>query len=236
MDANSSSENIAILPGLMCDSRMFGGQIAAFPGAVVVDGFYGGSRSFADMVAYALPRLPERFSLIGHSMGARVALEVIRHAPERVARLALVDTGTHAVREGEDVGRYALRDIGRQQGMAALIDRWLPPMLGAEARQDADLVASLRDMIMDAGLSAYEAQIQALLTRPEVDDLLPAIACPTFVIAGAEDQWSPPAQHEAIARAVPGAQLRIVEHAGHMLPAEKPRQFNAVIREWLTAN
>lgn len=233
MYGNKQPATLVILPGLLCDSRMFAAQIAAFPGALVVDGFHGGAARLEAMADHALARMPDRVSLLGHSMGARVALEVIRKAPDRIERLAMADTGIHMTRPGEADRRYALRDIGREQGMEALVDRWLPPMLAAEARQDANLVAMLRAMSVDAGIAIYEAQIDALLNRPSVDDVLPRIACPTTAIVGSADEWAPPSQHEDIVNAIAGAQLCIIEGAGHMAPAEKPDAFNAAIHEWM---
>lgn len=222
---------VAVLPGLMCDSRAFAGQIAA--GAMVVDGFYGGARRMTDMADYALTRLPERFVLVGHSMGARIALEILRMAPGRVAGVALADTGIHPVQPGEAEKRYALRELGRSEGMGALVDAWLPPMMGPQARKNSALCADLRKMCLDAGIETYEAQIEALLTRPSVDDVLAGMTCPALSVTGEQDAWSPPAQHEAIAAAIPRCILRIVAGAGHMLPAEKPHEFNAVLQEWL---
>lgn len=227
---------LVILPGLLCDSRMFAATRAHFEGTIVIDGFYGGADRIAAMATYALDRMPPRAALLGHSMGARVALEIWRQAPERVERLALVDTGVHAVKPGEQDNRYALRDLGRAQGMAALVAQWLPPMMGEAALADAALMALLTAMAQDAGLATFEAQTQALLNRPTLDTLLPTITCPTFAIVGEEDRWSPVAQHEAIAAAIPGAQLRIVEGAGHMMPAEAPAPFNRIIAEWRQKN
>ena len=224
-----------LLPGLMCDSRMFAAVLERIPGAAVVDGFYDGCDRIEAMADHALVRLPERSALIGHSMGARVALEVVRRAPERVERLALVDTGIHPVRPGEREKRYALYEKGCREGMAALVDEWLPPMVGEGALRDPALMARLHAMAVDSGLAVFRAQIEALLHRPDLTDLLPTIRCPTFVIVGREDRWSPVSQHEEIAAAIPGAQLRIVEGAGHMMPAEQPEAFSAVLAEWLAA-
>lgn len=222
-----------ILPGLMCDSRMFSAQLSAFSDILVVDGFYAGCHHISDMADYALARAPEKFALLGHSMGARIALEVIRKAPERVERIAFADTGIHPVRAGEAEKRHALRDVGRQHGMAALVNEWLPPMMAPAQQENAALVAMLHDMAVDAGLATFEAQIDALLSRPAVEDLLPTINCPAFAIVGDEDIWSPVDQHQSIVDQIPGAQLRVVKGAGHMLPAEKPQEFNEILREWL---
>lgn len=222
-----------ILPGLLCDSRMFVGQLDAFPAAFVVDGFYPGCTELTGMAGHALAQAPERFALLGHSMGARVALEIVRQAPHRVSRLMLADTGVHTVRAGEADKRYALLELGRASGMAALVDAWLPPMLSAAGRADSTLSVALRAMCVDAGLEAYARQIEALLGRPAVADMLGRIACPTFCIVGSDDAWSPVEQHRAIVEAIPGAQLRIIPGAGHMAPAEAPEEFNHAIREWL---
>jgi pimeloyl-ACP methyl ester carboxylesterase len=230
---DTSSETLAILPGLLCDGTMFARQVAALRGAVVVGGFYGTETRLEGMADYALARLPDRFALLGHSMGARVALEIVRKAPHRVSRLALADTGVHPAQPGEREKRYALRDLGRERGIGALVDEWLPPMLGPAARADEALVASLRQMCVSAGLERFEGQIEALLHRPALGDLLGAITCPTLVVVGEADAWSPVAQHEAIARRIPGAKLRVVPGAGHMLPAEAPAEFNAAIGQWL---
>ncbi|MFC3444119.1 alpha/beta fold hydrolase [Sphingobium rhizovicinum] len=212
---------------------MFGDTLAAFSGSRVIDGFYGGADRIGAMADHALAHMPARCALLGHSMGARVALEVMRKAPERVERLALVDTGVHPVKPGEQEGRYRLRDLGRAQGMAALVAQWLPPMMGADALRDEGLMDRLYAMAVGAGLPIFEAQIEALLHRPALDTLLPTIACPTVAIVGQEDRWSPVAQHQAIVAAIPGARLRVVPGAGHMMPAETPRAFNRHVREWL---
>jgi pimeloyl-ACP methyl ester carboxylesterase len=232
-DQGSKAAPLIILPGLMCDSRMFAELTDAFPGSSVIDGFYAGCDRIEAMADYALARMPARVSLLGHSMGARVALEVVRKAPDRVERLALVDTGVHSPRPGERDARYALRDIGRDQGMAALVADWLPPMVGFAGLRNEALMDSLYAMAVSAGLPVFEAQIEALLNRPSVDALLPTIACPTVAMVGRQDQWSPVAQHEAIVAAIPGAQLRVVEGAGHMMPAEAPQPFNRLVGEWL---
>lgn len=228
-----AAATLVCLPGLLCDARMFAGQRAAFPEMMAIDGF-GERRSLAGMAAQALAVAPPLMSLLGHSMGGRVALEMWRQAPERIERLALVSTGIHPPRPGEAEKRHALLDLGEREGAAALVDAWLPPMI-APANRTPALVEPLRRMCLDAGTAVFAAQIEALLARPPVEALLSAIDCPVLVAVGSEDVWSPPEQHRAIARRIPGARLTIIAGAGHMLPAEVPDAFNQAIADWLAS-
>jgi len=107
-------------------------------------------------------------------------------------------------------------------------------MIGQAHRDNAKLLAELHAMAAGAGTSVFEVQIEALLHRPDAVQVLRSINCPTFAIVGRDDEWSPVAQHEEIVARVPGAQLRVVENAGHMAPAEEPNQFNEIIHEWLS--
>lgn len=238
MDANESEsesegEALLLLPGLICDSRVFAAQLHTFDRAASAAD-YGDADDLGAMATLVLAEAPPRFALLGHSMGARVALEVVRQAPERVTRLALVSTGVHLPSPEEAPKRHKLRDLGRAYGMAALVDAWLPPMVARARREDPAFMAPLRTMCIEAGLARFEAQIAALLGRREVESLLPRIACPTLVAVGSEDGWSPPDQHEAIAALIPGARLAVVEGAGHMLPVEAPEAFNQIIAGWLS--
>jgi pimeloyl-ACP methyl ester carboxylesterase len=166
-------------------------------------------------------------------MGARVALEIWRRSPGRISRLALVDTGTHEVRIGEREARYALRDAGRAFGIEKLIDSWLPPMVAPQKRGDKALMHQLSAMVREAGQATFERQIGALLSRPPVSGVLQTITCPTFVVVGECDEWSPVAQHVAIAAEIQNAELRIIPSAGHMAPAECPEGFVKIVHEWL---
>lgn len=226
---------LAILPGLLCDSRMFEEMRASIADSVVVDGFYAGCTTIGGMADYALERLPDRFVLMGHSMGARVALEVYRKAPERVQRLVLADTGVHPVGTGEAEKRFALLTLGKERGMEALVDSWLPPMVWEPKHEDRALMEGLRAMCVDAGVDTYRNQINALLARPETEDVLASIACDTLVLVGEHDQWSPPVQHEAIAASIANSQMVVVPDAGHMAPAENPAGFAAPLVDWLAS-
>lgn len=223
---------LLFLPGLICDARAFAPQLAAFPDSRAVDG-YGTADSLEAMARVALDQAPESFDLFGHSMGGRVALEVFRLAPQRVRRLALASTGVHPLGADEPAKRAALQAIGHEQGFEALVDAWLPPMVAEANRARSGFFEPIRRMCLDQGQAVFDAQIAALLGRPEQASLLPRITCPTLIVTGALDTWSPPAQHREIAATIPDATLTIVEGAGHMLTLEAPEALNQALADWL---
>lgn len=227
---------LLFLPGLICDARIFAPQLAAFPGSQAVNG-YGLADSLPAMAKVALEfadrQGTEQFDLFGHSMGGRIALEVLRLAPHRVRRLALSSTGVHSLGAAEPDKRHALKAIGHRDGFETLVDTWLPPMVAEHNRADEALYSPMRQMCLDQSQEMFDAQIGALLGRPEQRSLLETIQCPTLVMTGELDAWSPPAQHEAIAAAIPNSTLVIVKGAGHMLPLEAPECVNDAITSWL---
>jgi pimeloyl-ACP methyl ester carboxylesterase len=227
---------LLFLPGLICDARIYAAQTAVFAGSLAVN-TYGLTDSLAGMARIALDAADtagaDQFDLFGHSMGGRVALEVLRLAPQRVRRLTLASTGVHPVSPNEPASRAALQAVGRDQGFPALVEHWLPPMVAEAHRADPAIYAPLEAMCLDQGQAMFDAQIKALLTRPDVTALLGQIACPTLVLTGEHDGWAPPAQHEAIAKAIPTAELVIVPGAGHMVQFEAPEEVNAAITRWL---
>jgi pimeloyl-ACP methyl ester carboxylesterase len=233
MNAESAAP-LLFLPGLLCDASIWSEQVRAFRDRdpVAIDG-YGLADRLDKMARIAIDQAPSAFSLVGHSMGARVALEIYRLVPERVERLALLDTGVHPPGLGEADKRHALLALGREQGIERLVDEWLPPMVGPQARRDAAFMAKLKTMSTIGGTELYAVQIDALLNRPDYRPMLGAIRCPTLVGVGRQDEWSPVNQHEEIAAAIPGAELVIFEECGHMAPVEAAEQVNQALARWL---
>lgn len=235
-DSPSCAVPVLLLPGLICDARIWAPQVGALReqgwDVVAVDG-YGEADSIGAMAEAVLAQAPERFALAGHSMGGRVAFEVYRRAPERVERLAQFSTGVHLPRPGEAEGRFRLLSLGVEQGMEALVDAWLPPMVWEPNRAMPDIMDEMSRMCMDMGIDMFERQIRALLARPEVESLLPTIKCPTLVSVGAHDAWAPVAQHEAIAAAITGAELIVINDAGHMIQYEQPAATTQALATWL---
>lgn len=227
---------IVFLPGLLCDESVFAAQIAALSAhADVSVADFSRDDSIAGMARRAISAAPGPLSLVGYSMGGRVALEAVRTAPDRVERLCLMDTGFGPAREAELPGRQALVDLANREGMAALAARWLPPMLHPAREADRTLLDPLTAMVCRASPAQHERQIRALVGRPDASSVLPTIKCPTLVLCGRQDRWATLAQHEALASAIPGARLEVIEDSGHFAPVERPAAVSAALLKWIGA-
>jgi pimeloyl-ACP methyl ester carboxylesterase len=224
---------LLLLCGLLCDDTIWA-DIPERLGDVAEARIFSfsGFSSITAMAEQVLAAAPERFAVVGHSMGGRVALEVIRLAPERVVGLALLNTGVHTVRDGEPQSRGRLLRVAYEQGMSALAAEWLPPMMAGGART-AELMPRLTAMVERSTPDSYAGQIDALLNRPEALSVLPTIAVPTLLLSGSEDTWSPMSQHETMRRRIPHATLFEIHGAGHMAPFERPDGVAVALREWL---
>jgi pimeloyl-ACP methyl ester carboxylesterase len=230
----SGKQLVFLLPGLLCDEAIWRSQARLLSEShdVRVPHFFGYD-SIPAMARAVLSMAPERFSLAGHSMGGRVAIEIMNQAPQRVERLALLDTGVHGVRPTERGARQELVDLAFSEGMEALAARWLPPMLAPDRVGDVAMVEEITAMICRATPLVFARQVRALLTRPSAKSVLSRIACPVQVIVGRQDNWSPVAQHEEIVAAVRGAKLSVIEDCGHMAPLEQPQAVGDILAGWL---
>jgi len=225
---------LVLLPGLLCDETVWQPQLAEFgSGRQVLVGEFRGFSSFDDMAVSVLSRAPPRFALVGHSMGGRVALEMMRHAPERIDRLALLSTGVHPVLPGEAEKRQELIELAWRDGIAVLAHNWLPAVLHPSRRADAAFVELLETMWRRSTPAIHEGQIRAALNRLDARPILPNISCPTLVLGGADDPWSPTQQQREIAAAIAGAQLTIIPDCGHMVTLECPAATNEALGQWL---
>lgn len=225
---------IVLIPGLMNDGWVWRHQIGALSrfGPVVI-AHNDGCDSLGAMAERILSAIQGPIAVIGHSMGGRIALETVARAPDRVKRLALLDTGAGGPANGEAAGRMKLVDLARAEGMAAVARAWLPPMLAPANRGNQGLVGGITEMLERCTPDIFAGQQKALLERPNRTALLPDIGCPTFVATGSEDEWASPAQHGEVAEAIPNVTLRIIEGSGHMLPVEAPEALTELLVEWL---
>jgi pimeloyl-ACP methyl ester carboxylesterase len=230
---------LLLLPGLMCDQAVFAPMLDMLaPHAQCVVPAYHDERSLAAMAQRVLAAGPERFALLGHSMGGRVALEAFRAAPARVERIAILDTGYLPRAEGaagmaERAGRLELLEVARTRGMRAMGGQWVQRMVYSDRLNDTPLIDAILDMFERRTTVQFAAQIQALLSRPSAADVLAAIDVPTLVLCGREEQWAPLAQHEDMASRIRGARLAIIDHCGHMSTMERPQAVAAEVVAWL---
>jgi pimeloyl-ACP methyl ester carboxylesterase len=225
---------LLLLPGLTCDAAVWRAQIAAFEGDfdVRVPDFFG-LDSFEAMAEAALALADRPFALAGHSMGGRVAMQVAATAPDRLLRLALLDTGAHLPTPGEAESRLALVATGEREGIEAVIQTWLPPMLAPAHREDRALWDEIADMQRRAGVQTLKRQQKALLNRRDGFAQLDTVKVPTAFITGELDAWSPPEQHREMQARVPGSTLTVIEGCGHMSPMEAPEAVNRAFAAWL---
>jgi pimeloyl-ACP methyl ester carboxylesterase len=223
-----------LLSGLICDDTVWQAQLDGLADIAEVQTVdFQGFDNITLMAEHVLAMAPMRFAVAGHSMGARVALEIMRLAPERVERLALLDTGTHAVRPGEQQTRQELLDLAHEHGMPALADRWLPPMMSPANASRTAFCEPLRAMVCRMSVDTFAGQIRALLQRPDASDQLSSIRCPVLIGVGAEDRWSTVAQHEQLADSIRHAAFEVYPGAGHMAPYEAPAAVTDSLRRWL---
>jgi len=227
-------QSLVLLSGVLCDQSFWSDipqRLSAVAQVSVVS--FGGFSSIAAMAQHVLRNAPDVFALAGHSMGGRVALEVLRAEPRRVTGLALLNTGVHGVRDGEPQSRARLMRVAHERGMSALAAEWLPSMMGSDAARTAELMPALTAMIERSTTDAYADQMNAMLHRPEVMSMLASIAVPTLLLSGSDDLSAPLSQQQSILRRIPHATLFEIHRAGHMAPLERPDSVVIALREWL---
>ena len=236
----SSREGIplVLLPGLVCDAAFWmHAREALSPRTHVMIAEYGSLDSLVAMAEKVLREAPPTFTLAGHSMGGRIALEVLRRAPERVAGIALLDTGVQPLASGEAgqrevAGRQELVQMARERGMAQMAARWVQGMIWGPRLRETALVTSVIEMFTRSSAETFAAQIRALIARPDASALLPGIRCPTLVLCGEQDSWAPAERHREMAAKIPDAQLVLVPECGHMCTLERPEAVTSALVDW----
>ena len=225
--------NLLFLPGLLEDADGFKPVIDGLSSRVtcsVAD--LTRSDTIAGMARDALAQAPERFSLAGHSMGGYVALEVMRQAPERVERLALMQTNARpdtAESTGNRRRLLALAERDFPAVIAALMQRLLTP----EHLGEAGMTGTIESMALAVGKEAFRRQQEAIIARIDSRPHLEGIRCPTLVLAGRQDQIMPVEVLKELADGIPGARLTVIEDCGHMAAIEQPARVLAAFVEWL---
>ena len=225
---------LLLVPGLNCTADLWGAQIAAFAAerqVIVAD--HGRADTMAAIADAILAEAPLRFALAGLSMGGYVALEILRRAPERVDRLALLDTQARADGEEGRAARLQQIEIAEPGGFDRIADLQIPRLLSPAHQTEPGLVDIVRRMAADTGAAAFVRQQKAILGRLDSRPSLRAISCPTTVIVGAEDVITPVELAREMVEAIPGAALEVIGDSGHLSTIEAPAAVNAALARWL---
>lgn len=224
---------VLLIPGLLCDAALWRRQlhdIGEERQVRVMD--ITTAASISQLAAMILSAAPPRFALAGLSMGGYVALEMCRIAPNRIARLALLDTNAHD--DPPEAQARRQNQIARaKDDFAAVVDELLGVLVAPASAQKPAIAQTWRAMAWRLGAAVFARQQTAIMRRRDQRDLLERLAMPALVLCGALDGVTPPARHEEMAGLLPDAELVIVPDAGHLAPLETPQAVSEAMRRWL---
>lgn len=225
---------LVLLPGMMCDARLFGPQIAALSGRVPIHlAPITDDDAVEDLAARILKNAPRRFALAGLSMGGIVAMEVFRQAPDRVDRLGLLDTNSRAELEEVRQGREPQIRKVRAGHLREVMRDELKPNYLADGPNKGAVLDLCMEMALDLGADVFERQSRALQRRPDQQETLASVSVPTLILMGEEDRLCPRDRHERMHELIPHSVFRIIEGAGHLPSLEQPQAVNTALLEWL---
>lgn len=225
---------IVLVPGLASSARIYAPVIPALWrfGPVMVANHIRDD-SMADIAARLLSEAPPRFALAGHSMGGYIALEIMRQAPERVLKLALINTQARPDTPEATARRRGLMERARRGELRAIREESFPELVHPSRRDDADILKLVHAQDEDVGLDGYLRQQTAIIARVDSRPSLSAITCPTLVLTGDTDNTIPNAFSKEMAEAIAGARLVILDRCGHLPQAEQPEATVRALTGWL---
>ena len=228
----SGKQGLVLIPGLYCDDALWEAQSAGLADrAEVRIADVTKDSSIAAMAERILASAPERFAVAGLSMGGYVALELWRQAPERVTRIALLDTNARSDSAKTAAARRGFIARARETSFEPIVRGALPVLMRPDTAPD--IVERFVAMALRVGLEGYARQQEAIITRADSRADLPTITVPTLVLVGEEDRLTPPELSEEIAAAVPGAVLERIARCGHLSTMEQPEAVTAALKRWL---
>lgn len=233
---SAASQNIVFVPGLLCTGDLFAAQIAHFAGkhhCQVAD--HTTADTLEGIAAAILAAAPERFALAGLSMGGYIAFEMLRAAPERITRLALLDTNARADRPEQFKQRRVLMGAAQTIGVRAVQGMLLRYLIHKDRLDDRALTSRVLLMADGIGVNAFIRQQQAIMGRPDNRPFLAEIKCPTVIVVGNEDALTPVKVSEEMHAGLPGSILEVIPHCGHLATMEAPEAVNAILDAWLAA-
>ncbi|MBM3601343.1 MAG: alpha/beta fold hydrolase [Alphaproteobacteria bacterium] len=227
-------QKLILLPGLLCDERLWHHQIAALGEiADIVVADLTRQESMTALAREVLATAPDRIALAGLSMGGYVAQEIMRQAPERVTRLALLDTSARSDSAEQTERRRGLIQLAETGRFRGVTPRLLPLLIHRDRLSDKALTETVMAMAESVGQAAFLRQQRAIMGRPDGRPDLLKIRVPTLVLCGREDALTPPELHTELAASIPNARLVVIDHCGHLATMEEPEQVTAAMRRWL---
>jgi pimeloyl-ACP methyl ester carboxylesterase len=227
---------IVLVPGLNCSARLYAEQIPALWGfGPVTIADHRRDDSVAAIAAHILVTAPPRFALVGLSLGGYIALAIMREAPDRVARLALLDSSARPDTAEQSERRRSMILLAKTGLFSGVPDLLFPVFVDRDRHGDEALRTIVRTMAMETGPEAFVRQQRAIMTRPDCRPQLASIRCPTLVLVGDGDELTPPALSEEIAAGIAGARLVRVPDCGHLSTLERPAEVTQALVEWIRA-
>ena len=226
---------LVLVPGLLCTEALFARQIAALRDVTSITiADHTRHDSMAGIARDILAAAPPRFALAGLSMGVIIAHEILRQAPGRVERLALLDGRAELDNADTRASRRSYLEMARSgRFMEITRDHILPKLIHPARLKDAALVQTIFDMAEATGPAAFLRQETALLDRDDYTALLPEIRCPTLVVVGEADAITPVPMVQRMAQAIPGARFEVIADSGHLTTLERPAETTALLKAWL---
>jgi pimeloyl-ACP methyl ester carboxylesterase len=225
---------ILLVPGLVSSPRIFAPVAPALWrfGPVTVANHIRDDHMGA-IARRVLAEAPPRFALAGHSMGGYIAFEIMRQAPDRVARLALINTQARPDTPEATERRRGMMARAKSGDFRSVLDELFPGFVHPSRREDASLRKFVYDMGDDVGVDGFIRQQTAVISRPDSRPTLAWIRCPTLVLTGDEDQTVPNSLSVEMANGIPGARLVILPNCGHLPQPEQPEATANALVEWL---
>ena len=230
----SESLPIVLIPGLLCSPRLYGEQLPElwrFGPLFIAD--HTRDDSLEGIAQRILMAAPRRFALVGLSMGGYIAFAIMRSSPDRVARLALLDTSARADTPEQSDRRRAQIALARGGRFGEVLDQFFPVWVHPSRRDDEMLRRIVQRMAEETGPDVFVRQLTAIMTRRDSRPDLAAIRCPTLVLVGDGDNATPPERAAEIANGVPASRLVTIPECGHLSTLERPQQVTRALTEWL---
>lgn len=226
---------IVLIPGLACTAELFSPQIPALwtKGPIMIASTLEGETLTA-MAAAVLRDAPPRFALAGLSMGGYISLEILRQAPERVMKLALMDTTARPDTPDQSKQRLALIARAKAGELEAVLRQVAPNLLHPARRHDADLIETQVRMGLAVGAAGFARQQTAIIGRIDSRPHLSKIVVPTLVLVGDKDALTPPDRAREMAEAIPNARLIVIPDCGHASTLEQPQAVTQALLDWLS--